>query len=215
MTPNRAELFDHITEVFASTEPMRFASRDISLQKHAVEELTTLTSTLKDVISLAADVDEDLANQLLSATCIADSLMKCLQMWISLKEGEADDAWDNLVESQMAANAAARAHVWGHRFAQYGEWLYAIEKTIFPAVTFVSSAHDCGRTLCSICQADYSACDHIAGRSYAGKFCSQIVLEIVNVSHVAIVDEPADKRCRFMGYNDGVPRTSYRTCFAS
>jgi hypothetical protein len=131
-----------------------------------------------------------------------NALRETLLMWIAIKEGCADDSWDHLVDAQIAARSAVRAHPTGEQYLTFGEWLHDIEHTIFPSMTFVSSGHTCNKSKCSICNDDYGKCDHLAGRPYGGVFCSQILTEISHVDHVAIVSEPADKHCRFTEVGD-------------
>ncbi|MDD3381663.1 MAG: hypothetical protein PHD68_10735, partial [Rugosibacter sp.] len=53
---------------------------------------------------------------------------------------------------------------------------------------------------CSICGGDYDDCDHLIGRPYMGRFC-YIIARDISLDHVAIVKEPADKRCRVERFN--------------
>ena len=53
---------------------------------------------------------------------------------------------------------------------------------------------------CSICGHEYEDCEHLKGKPYMGKFCSVIVREVAELDHVAVVDHPADKRCRVMKF---------------
>jgi hypothetical protein len=62
-------------------------------------------------------------------------------------------------------------------------------------------------TDCSICGEIYDECDHVAGRAYMGRICSQVVRGIREVTEVSIVEHPADKRCRVFNFTDnGIKR---------
>jgi hypothetical protein len=49
---------------------------------------------------------------------------------------------------------------------------------------------------CTICNADFRECDHVAGEWYNGEQCLQRP-EGGHIQHIAIVDNPEDYRCRF------------------
>jgi hypothetical protein len=49
--------------------------------------------------------------------------------------------------------------------------------------------------LCNICNQDFRACSHIAGRLYNGQICSYKPIN-PQIDHVAIVEIPKDLRCR-------------------
>jgi hypothetical protein len=53
---------------------------------------------------------------------------------------------------------------------------------------------------CSICGSEYGDCDHLAGKPYWGKFC-YIIAKDFEPHHIAVVRNPADKRCRIMGFS--------------
>ena len=55
-----------------------------------------------------------------------------------------------------------------------------------------------GKGVCTICEEEYSDCPHIKTYPYDGEFCTVRIEDIVDTDHVAIVDEPADKRARAM-----------------
>lgn len=127
--------------------------------------------------------------------CVTLALIAELKMWLLLKEENPDDAWDELINAQMAYVDAVRAHSGFNHLTQHSERLEAIEKLIFPPQVFVSSGIIVKNQECSICGKEYGDCDHLVGRPYMGKFC-YIIARDMSLDHVAIVDHPADKRCR-------------------
>jgi len=48
---------------------------------------------------------------------------------------------------------------------------------------------------CTICDAPMRECDHIRGKIYFGQVCDEYGYSILEGDHVAIVDNPKDKRC--------------------
>lgn len=139
------------------------------------------------------------ANRILALECIATCWLEELEMWIDLKNEEYDEAWDHLITAQDFAESVAGAD---RRFAEkfhmksYQKRLNVIEKIVFPQQVFVSPGMTIGSSKCSICGENYQDCDHIQGLAYNGEFCKVIMEEIRSADHLAIVDEPEDKRAR-------------------
>ena len=70
----------------------------------------------------------------------------------------------------------------------------------FGSGSYVSPGIESDGCLCSICLQDIRACSHVPGKLYNGTFCS---MQPINPSpaHVALVDSPADRRCRIWPWN--------------
>lgn len=66
---------------------------------------------------------------------------------------------------------------------------------------YSSSAFRAKKIECSICGNDMRSCNHLSGAIYDGKMCKGIVTDIANVDHVALVENPADPRCRLWPWN--------------
>jgi hypothetical protein len=139
--------------------------------------------------------NEDFANVCLGMECVATALRAEIAMWILLKQDKPDAAWDELVTAQMAYADAIKAHRRFDHLQDQVERLYTLEKVIFPPQVYLSMGTIVRRKICSICKDDYAKCDHIAGRPYWGEFCHTILKDLV-LDHVAIVEEPSNKRCR-------------------
>ena len=58
------------------------------------------------------------------------------------------------------------------------------------------------KSKCSICNEDFSKCDHIRGEAYMGVSCTEQCTEFKNIDHLAIVSNPDDKRCRCISFGD-------------
>ena len=176
-------------------------TRCSDLQQRKIESVAALRDRVDSRRRLARSKKfEDQANLLLGYQCLAESLVAELRMWIELKQGDPDAAWDDLVRAQQAASAARRAHA---RFGQLEireERLEAIEQVVFPPQVFMSIGGAATVKTCSVCEEDYESCDHIAGRPYNGELCS-CRIEALDLDHVAIVDAPADKHCRVTGFD--------------
>lgn len=185
--------FNHTVQ---SVENLLSIARAGELQREA---LTLLTSALVGIRSEKAVVvsrgEEDYANLLLGCECVGAALGAELKMWLLLKEEKPDEAWNELVTAQMASVDAVRAHKGFVHLEHHVQRLEAVENLVFPPQVFISSGMLVGYQECSICGGDYDECDHLIGKPYMGKFCC-IIARDISLDHVAIVKEPADKRCR-------------------
>uniref|UniRef100_B0T6I3 Uncharacterized protein n=1 Tax=Caulobacter sp. (strain K31) TaxID=366602 RepID=B0T6I3_CAUSK len=176
--------------------PLLSIARDSALQNEALAGLDALHDRLEaETQSAIARHDEFRANQMLGFKCVLSALGLEIQMWLLLKAEDPEAAWDCLVDAQTSALSATRAHPGFAHVEHHFNRLEAIEQLVFPPQVFMSSGLIVGRQACSICQADYESCDHVAGRPYWGRFC-RIQGHDLQLDHAAIVEHPADKRCR-------------------
>jgi hypothetical protein len=193
---------DHINRfnaIIEDCENFCNIARDSDLQNVAVTKLKALMADCKGLKSQAIrSDDEDFANLLLGFECVAASISSEIAMWILLKAGKPDEAWDELISAQMAATGAVRAHD-GFSHVKQAERLEEIEKLVFPSQVFVSTGLIVRNQECSICRREYGDCEHLVGRPYKGEFC-YIVARDIMANHVAVVKNPADKRCRIMHF---------------
>jgi len=141
--------------------------------------------------------NESLANLWLSFECLVIAIENGLKMFVLLKNGDPDNAWNCLVDAQNNSSWSIRAHEFNKEIQLgYVSFFNGIEKWLFPPQTFVSSSMVVGRSECSICKKNMLDCNHIRGQCYMGEFCSEIVTEIKQFNHMAFVTDPADKKCR-------------------
>ena len=102
----------------------------------------------------------------------------------------------------MTALDAVRTHRSFRHCEHQVRRLEQIEQVFFPRQVFVSAGLMIGYQECSICEEEYGHCGHIAGRPYWGQLC-YIIARDFEGDHVAIVENPADKRCRVVGFRVG------------
>lgn len=176
-------------------------ARDSDLQQQAVEKLLAVSiSIVTEKESAIKNGIEDYANLLLGCECVTSALIAELKMWLLLKEGKPDAAWDELVTAQMASVDAVRAHPGFAHLSEHNRKLEAIEALVFPPQVFISSGMIVGKQECSICGEEYGDCNHLVGKPYMGRFC-YIIAKDLSIDHVAIVEHPADKRCRVQHFD--------------
>jgi hypothetical protein len=201
MTPNLPNSAAAFNSMVKEVAVLLSIARSGALQREACETLYAQSGQLANEKAKAiAAQDEDLANLLLGHQCANRSLLAELRMYLLLKEEKPDDAWEQLILAQESATDAARAHPDLAHFVHQVEKLEAIEHLVFPPQVFISSGLLVANQECSICSAEYGECDHLSGKPYMGEFC-HIVARNFSVDHVAIVDSPADKRCRVTSFS--------------
>ena len=179
----------------------RYITRDSELQKEACTKLRGLLAQIEaKKKSAKASGDEEYANLLLGCGCVASALNSEINMWLLLKEGRPDQAWDELVAAQSNLSSAMRADEGFGHLDDHIRRLDAIELHIFPPQVFLSSGMIVKSQICSICGEEYEDCEHVKGCPYMGKFCT-VRLIASAVDHVALVDDPANKRCRILKFS--------------
>jgi hypothetical protein len=199
MSNSVTDFINRFNEIIKSCEAYQFITRDSDLQKEALVSLSDLRRQVLAVKDKAIkNQDEQFSNILLGYECVIQSLMSELQMWLDLKLGEPDKAWDNLILAQNSNIAAMRSDEGFGHLVPRSKKLELIENLIFPPQTFLSTGLIAGSQECSICNKEYENCDHIKGKPYMGDLCRLIIKDIIELNHVAIVENPADKGCRII-----------------
>ncbi len=195
--PSVAEMRNEVSETFKEGYRFCYASCGHELQteqQHRVHDfLQRLEKYRQEAI---AAQDEEAANAAFVALCIVEGLLNHLQLWLLLKSGRMDEAWDQLVEAQDSVQIALR-FVQSELLQHWYMELLALEKLLFPPQTFVSSSHTFGYAECTICGKVYGECEHVAGRLYLGQMCGKWFRDLGHINHVAIVEHPRDKGCRW------------------
>lgn len=143
--------------------------------------------------------DENSANLLLGFECAIGAVRSELLMWILLKRDMPNEAWDRMVAAQMACLDATRAHKGFADCERRLKDLERLESQIFPPQSFTSAGFVAKRLDCSICGERYSKCEHLRGKPYLGRFC-EVIHRDPRGDHIALVETPADKRCRIVSF---------------
>ena len=197
MNNDHYSFIENFNMAIKNAEVFLFITRDSELQHSAIEDLKRLKDQMTALKTDAVDQrNENLANTLLGYECVVEALVAELEMWILLKQEDPNAAWDKLVTAQSASCGAIRAHEGFSHLVQHCQRLDDIERLIFPPQVFFSVGMLIKCQECSICGHEYEDCEHLKGRPYMGQFCGVIVREVTQLDHVAVVDHPADKRCR-------------------
>jgi hypothetical protein len=164
----------------------------------------TQRADLRGFLKVASDLkqaaidkkEEDTANMLLSSEEIIKVFIAELSMWIALKNDKADMAWKCFVDAQMSAMWAAKAHdEIGEKIKEHTIYLENVEKVLFPKLAFFSIGATVTNATCSICEAEIGDCEHISGRAYMGKLCTNDINSLI-LKETSLVETPANKYCR-------------------
>ncbi len=192
-------------KIIVESERHCYITRNRDVQKEAIEKIKKLLADITELKKQSiSQKDEDSANLLLSADCVANALISELKMYGFLKNGEPSKAWCSLIDAEDLINASLRAYnLPGFNQEGYARKLIYIEHVVFPPQTFTSPSMVWGKTDCSICKQEYGKCMHIAGEAYMGEFCIEIVQEIKQFLSLSLVSHPADKRRVLTSISEG------------
>ena len=196
MTDAQLEFLEEYNEVISACGVLCFCTRDTGLQEEGCLRLEALRSRIENEKAKAIEAaDDKFANDLLGCSCLASAMIAELRMWVLLKEQDPDRAWTQLVNAQHELADAMKASPGFSHLGDRIERLNSIEKTVFPPQIFFSAGMVVREEICSICGNDYEDCAHVKGKPYMGQLCTLRLIPL-EVDHVAIVDEPANKHCR-------------------
>lgn len=178
-----------------------YMSHAKEFQEQASDRFQELGLECGDLMEKAvAKNDENSANALLSMKFMLNAAFNELGMWIALKDGEAEGAWNALIVAQGSVRCALRSHAIGKCIEGQANHLLRLEDVLFPPQVFVSSGHVVESYECTICDKEYGTCGHVVGRPYMGEMCCRRRKGIKSVDHVAFVEDPLDKRCRITDF---------------
>lgn len=190
-------------EVAREAQRYCFLTRDESFQKDSVASLDGFIERVRsDKGEFVSANDDDAANGLLAVELMCRALIMELKMWVQLKERSYGSAWSSLVEAQGNSRRAMQAGTFAGHLEDYYTRLQLLEELLFPPQMFVSPGLVVTRATCSICGEDYNECEHVANRCYCGEMCFRVIEE-ASIGEVSLVQHPANKNCRALGFPDG------------
>lgn len=209
MTEELRETYAEFEAIAHEAQTLTFGARALELQEAARKKIEAFSERLASQKAAAVERGQErVANELLLLCALATVLHSELSMWISLKCDRGEDAWSYFVEAQRLCESTIRlrrALFGGESVKQLenlAEKYDLIELLVFPPQVFCSVGGVAHEAKCSICDGNYDACGHIAGRAYMGEFCARIITKW-EVHEVSIVPDPANKLCRATHFTDG------------
>ena len=69
--------------------------------------------------------------------------------------------------------------------------LHAHEDNLFPPQMFLSPAMGCRAQSLLHLREPYGECIQVAGRAYAGEFCTRVITEVAKIDEVSVVPDVA------------------------
>ncbi len=174
-----------------------YMSVGVELQEEAIAAIHRVGELIEQRrLDSISKRDEQAANLAWIIGRYTEAMGQSMSMWVHFKKNEMELAWEALVAAQDRFEAGLRLR-YDENLDVFNRNLYALEHLLFPPCLFVSSSILCGSYGCSICEAEYGECDHVSMRLYMGEMCCKVVRDIMYIHHVAIVENPDDKRLRF------------------
>jgi hypothetical protein len=191
------ELLHEVGRAMDDSAKFMFLVRDTELQQEQVDLLLRLKDRVKGFKYGAIEAsEENAANALFHLQCALNAQVSFLRMWIQLKRSENDAAWDSLIDAQEYVCLAMRASDGPLPLEAFLGRLREVEEVVFPGfnVYFSWSAVIRGGD-CTVCGRPLSDCEHVEGLVYSGRLCHRVRAKAVRLDHVAIVEQPRDRRC--------------------
>ncbi len=201
-------LIEEFEQVAHRAQTLTFPARASELQEEAIRDVDTFLELLEKQKAIAQEQREEFdANAILGMELSLATVRSELTMWLRLKRDDPESAWNDLINAQTSLRSAiaVRRQLGIHTLTleNLQRKFDFIERFIFPPQMFNSIGGTVAWRECSICGHDYEECDHIAGRAYMGRLCYCILREFSSMDHVALVEDPADKRCRITHFSEG------------
>lgn len=116
------------------------------------------------------------------------------RLWWKISAGQYSESWGTLQDANDSLRLIRRFS--GFTFTPLVEQLFALE-SLYPYKVFSSCGFVVERFECSICRNDIDSfeCSHRKGELYRGRMAYGIARNILNIDHIALVENPVDKRC--------------------
>lgn len=195
--PQTADLLQAIDDVSSNVLSVNNLSRDMENRDKVLSQIDELLSVVEDYKTdvQSSDAPAKCANRILAIELTLECWQYELEMWNDLREEKWGSAWDNMVHAQLSSQRALQADKLGEKLGMksYHRRLNAVEELLFPDQLFTSPGMKTGTAICSICEEEYSKCQHIKGRAYNGEMCFTELRNISEVDHIALVEDPANK----------------------
>ena len=191
---------EEVIETINSVKKYSFLTRGEEFQKDAITSLDKAKKKASDVKKhVISQENEKEANRILSIEEFIKALINELKVWIALKNDDPDTAWDHLVKAQTAYRYSIRANNNNEHTSERLKRLLILEEVIFPPQIFTSPGTIVLESRCSICNDDFSKCNHLKGMPYMGEFCTREITK-ARLLETSIVSKPANKHCRMIAF---------------
>lgn len=190
------EIHKNYANFIDSCDRYNFFTRSLEKQKEKIEECSSHIDLIKFYKAQAIKCNSEFeANHLFHMQCMINAMKSSLRMWVQVKENNFAEAWNFLIDAKEYIEIALKITDYeGVRNLE--SKLKAVEDSVFPNWALFNSpgfTETIGK--CSICRSNFALCDHLENHVYVGRLCQRVEREIIEVDHVALVENPRDKRC--------------------
>lgn len=187
-------------DLFTYLNDLNFSEAALTIEK--------LDHVLKDSSDAFDNAEEQAINDLfLLKTNI--KLLDCYKrFWEKIVQQEFSDSWNflqdgldllRILKKFLIEDAYKRVSFVEHQFKEL--------ELLYPYKLFLSVSATCKLAECNLCGKDIDSfeCEHQRGELYWGKLAHGIIHTVEQLDHVALVTNPADKRCVVI-YSDKAER---------
>lgn len=182
--------------------PLRQFLRDVDAEIGLLESRTidSIRENLELEESRHGDGPDELFDDLYVLRRYIDFFVHYGQIWRLIADKKFSASWNKLQDALDALKLVRRFS--RIDLSAFEDQLIELEKT-YPYNVFFSIGALVDKFDCSICGQDIDSfqCSHRKGHLYRGRMAVGIARNIVNLDHVAMVDQPEDRRC-VVSYED-------------
>lgn len=160
--------------------------------------IARFNNTISDACPDSDTVGDDVLNELYVLKTIPNILENYAKYWESITESRLKESWQHLQDCLSCLRLLKRfSPKESTTIVDFHEsQLIELEK-LYPYKMFASVGMLADGFECSICGKDIDSleCEHIRGELYRGTMAVAVAKGIRQLNHVALVSNPADKRC--------------------
>lgn len=163
-----------------------------------VQGLREVVSEIREYKVLGQDALDDALNELFLLETYFEMVVSYISTWCLIKKGDFKYSWSSL---QDAIDQICLLKQFLLDF-QENKYLVLLEKQLagleklYPYKVFFSVGLTANYE-CSVCGKDIDSleCEHMPGELYRGEVVCGVAKDIGGINHIAIVQNPANKRC--------------------
>lgn len=196
------EMTNEVSSMLSDALHFGYASCGSELQVAAVSMLADVDEKVEAFrVEARSRKDEAGANRAYTLRLFLSGVANFLCTWLYIKHDQMESAWGSLIDAQQDVRCGLR-FLHNDEMVEVAKSLHLIERLLFPPQQFVSPSHIYDYATCTICGGVYGECGHVTGKLYMGEMCLQRPNDI-RPDHVAIVNHPSDKGCRWVEVQRG------------
>lgn len=208
MTSRRLRSSEGEAILTSFAEPLRcnLVAIDTGIGLEQATELNQLTSRLTEARELYREAPDIVLDDIFVLECYVRIFGEYGFLWYQIANSKFTESWNtlqNTFDLIRLVKKLSKIDV-----SALEDQLCALE-TLYPYTVFFSMGAVVERFDCSICGKDIDSfnCTHRRGELYRGQMAIAIARNIIELDHLAMVEQPADKRC-VISYDNDAPQFS-------